>query len=107
MQHTAGSWFRNLLLSHRSPTPEQTRQISPHTACVEQRDTPNGRTLLRMMGDGPMWEPSTKKEVTYYDKLFSVVDRDKSGTLDGNEAVQFLAHSGLTQTQLKVHRVRV
>eukprot|EP00903_Cladosiphon_okamuranus_P014972 g13857.t1 len=54
-----------------------------------------------MMGDGPVWEPSTEKEATYYDKLFRVVDRDESGTLDGKEAVQFLAHSGLTKAQLK------
>lgn len=58
--------------------------------------------LLRMMDDGPVWEPSTKKETAYYDKLFGVVDRDKSGALDGKEAVQFLAHSGLTKAQLKV-----
>lgn len=55
-----------------------------------------------MMDDRPVWEPSTEKEATYYDKLFGVVDRDKSVTLDGKEAVQFLAHSGLTKAQLKV-----
>lgn len=65
---------------------------------------PSTVTLLRMADDGPVWEPSTEKEDTYYDKLFRVVDRDKSGTLDGKEAVQFLAHSGLTKAQLKVQQ---
>ena len=50
-----------------------------------------------------VWEPSTDKETAYYEKLFRVVDRDKSGTVDGKEAVQFLAHSGLSKSQLKVH----
>lgn len=54
------------------------------------------------MNHGVVWEPSTKNEVAYYDKLFQVVDRDKSGTLDGKETVQFLGHSGLTKDQLKV-----
>ena len=55
-----------------------------------------------MMDDGPVWEPFTKKEATYYDKLFGVVDRDKSSALGGKEAAQFLAHSGLSKAQLKV-----
>lgn len=56
-----------------------------------------------MMGHGVVWEPSTKKEVEYYDKLFQAVDRDNSGTLDGKETIQFLGHSsGLTKAQLKV-----
>lgn len=54
------------------------------------------------MGGGPVWEPASAKEVAYYDKLFEVVDRDKSGTLDGQEAVKFLSFSGLTKAQLKV-----
>lgn len=58
--------------------------------------------LLLVMGHGVVWEPSTKKEVAYYDKLFQAVDRDESGTLDGKETVQFLGHSGLTKNQLKV-----
>ncbi|CAN0248639.1 unnamed protein product [Ectocarpus sp. 12 AP-2014] len=53
------------------------------------------------MQDGIVWEPSTQKEIAYYDKLFGVVDRDKTSTLDGKEAVQFLGLSGLTKTQLK------
>lgn len=54
------------------------------------------------MRDSIVWEPSTQKEIAYYDKLFGVVDRDSTSTLDGKEAVQFLGHSGLTKTQLKV-----
>lgn len=54
------------------------------------------------MDDGFLWEPSTKKETAYYDKLFGVVDRDKTGTLDGKETVQFLSLSGLSKAQLKV-----
>ncbi|CBN78671.1 conserved unknown protein [Ectocarpus siliculosus] len=53
------------------------------------------------MRDGIVWEPSTQKEIAYYDKLFGVVDRDNTSTLDGKEAVQFLGLSGLTKTQLK------
>ncbi|CAM9710852.1 unnamed protein product [Ectocarpus fasciculatus] len=53
------------------------------------------------MRDGIVWEPSTQKEIAYYDKLFGVVDRDDTSTLDGKEAVQFLGHSGLTKAQLK------
>ncbi|CAM9611224.1 unnamed protein product [Scytosiphon promiscuus] len=48
-----------------------------------------------------VWEPSTRKEAAYYDKLFGVVDRDKTSTLDGKETVQFLSLSGLSKTQLK------
>lgn len=51
-----------------------------------------------------VWEPANVKEVTYYDKLFDVADRDKSGTLDGQEAVKFFSLSGLTAAQLKVLR---
>ncbi|CAM9215021.1 unnamed protein product [Ectocarpus sp. 4 AP-2014] len=53
------------------------------------------------MRDGIVWEPSTQKEIAYYDKLFGVVDRDNTSTLDGKEAVQFLGLSGLTKTHLK------
>lgn len=49
-----------------------------------------------------MWQPAGAKEVSYYDKIFKVVDRDKSGALDGQETVKFLSLSGLTKTQLKV-----
>ncbi len=56
----------------------------------------------RNMDHEPVWKPSTEKEVAHYDKLFRVVDRDKSGTLDGKEVIQFLSHSGLNKSQLKV-----
>lgn len=54
------------------------------------------------MADGVVWAPSTQKEIAYYDKLFGVIDRDKTGTLDGKETVQFLSLSGLSKAQLKV-----
>ncbi|CAM9595183.1 unnamed protein product [Pylaiella littoralis] len=53
------------------------------------------------MDHGVVWEPSTRKEAEYYNKLFQAADADNSGTLDGKETIQFLGRSGLTKTQLK------
>lgn len=55
-----------------------------------------------MKSGGLAWEPASANEAAYYDKLFGIVDRDKSGTVDGQEAVKFLSFSGLTKSQLKV-----
>lgn len=55
-----------------------------------------------MMDGDTVWEPSNTKEASYYDKLFDVADRDKNGSLDGPEAVKFLALSGLSKIHLKV-----
>ena len=55
-----------------------------------------------MMGDGLLWKPASTKETAYYDKVFEAIVLDKSGTLDGQEAVKFLSLSGLTKPQLKV-----
>lgn len=54
------------------------------------------------MSGGLLWEPASAKEAAYYDTIFEDIDLDKSGTLDGQEAVKFLSLSGLTKSQLKV-----
>lgn len=57
-----------------------------------------------MMSDGLLWEPASAKETAHYDSIFEVIDLDKAGTLNGQEAVKFLSLSGLTKSQLKVQR---
>lgn len=42
----------------------------------------------------------TAQEKAYYDSLFSVIDKDQSGVLPGQDALPFLVSSGLPQQVL-------
>ena len=46
------------------------------------------------------WQPSAD-ERAYYDQLFTIANSSRSGSVSGQEAVQFLSKSGLEVSVLK------